>query len=117
METKSCPACFQSIDVRAIKCSFCASRQPDAAVLHRNVPGRVLGGVCAALSLQLGWDPVLIRVLLVVSIAGTGALTLWAYGFVWFLTPFDAHSKSPATKLVDGLSNLFSRGSEPSSQV
>lgn len=116
METKSCPACFQSIDARALKCSACSSRQPDAPMMHRNVPGRVLGGVCAALSLQFGWDPVVIRVLLVVSIVATGFLTLWAYALVWFLTPYEAMGKAPATNLVDGLSNLFSRDSVPSSE-
>ena len=117
METKSCPACLQSIDALAIKCSSCGSRQPDAPLMHRNLPGRVLGGVCAALSLQLGWDPVLIRVLLVVSIVATGALTLWAYALVWFLTPFDVQGKAPATRLIDWLSNLFSKPSVPSSDT
>ena len=117
METKSCPACFQSIDARAIKCSSCGSRQPDAPLMHRNISGRVLGGVCAALSLQFGWDPVLIRVLLVTSIVVTGAMTLWAYALIWFLTPFEAQGKAPATKLIDGLSNLFSKNSAPPSEV
>ena len=117
METKTCPACLQSIDERAIKCSHCASRQPDAPLMHRNLQGRVLGGVCAALSLQFGWDPVLIRVLAVMSIVVTGALTLWAYALVWFLTPFDVHGKAPATRLVDWLSNLFSRQSVTSTRA
>ena len=116
METKSCPACLQSIDARAIKCSFCASRQPDAPMMHRNIPGRVLGGVAASLSLQFGWDPVLIRVLLVVSIVATGALTLWGYALIWFLTPYEVHGKAPATKLIDGLGNLFNKDRVPSSQ-
>ncbi len=116
METKSCPACLQSIDARAIKCSFCSSRQPDAPLMHRNLPGRVLGGVCAALSLQFGWDPVLVRVLLVVSIVGTGALTLWAYALIWFLTPFEVQAKAPATKLVDALGNLFNKDPVPTVQ-
>lgn len=116
METKSCPACFQSIDARAIKCSHCGSRQPDAPLMYREVPGRVLGGVCAALSLQLGWDPVLVRVLMVVSIVATGFLTLWAYALLWFLTPYEPSGKPPATRLIDALGNLFGRGGVPSSE-
>jgi phage shock protein PspC (stress-responsive transcriptional regulator) len=114
METKNCPACFEAIDLRAIKCSHCAARQPDAPLMHRGVPGRVMGGVCAALSLQLGWDPVLIRVLLVSSIALTGGLALWVYGLVWFLTPFETLGRAPATRLADALSNLFGRSPAPS---
>ena len=117
METKTCPACLQSIDLRAIKCSHCASRQPDAPMMHRNLPGRVIGGVCAALSLQFGWDPMLIRVLLVAGSAISGGLVLWAYGLTWFLTPFDAHGKAPATRIFDWLSNLFARPSTTSTPV
>lgn len=116
METKTCPACFQSIDARAIKCSHCASRQPDAALMHRNHPGRVLGGVCAALALQFGWDPTILRVLLVLTIGVSGTLTLWAYALLWFLTPFEASSRAPATKLVDGLGNLFNKERIPTPQ-
>ena len=79
--------------------------------MHRNLPGRVLGGVCAALALQFGWDPVFVRVLAVVSIAVTGAITLWAYALVWFLTPFTPGGKAPATRLVDWVSGLFNRDS------
>jgi phage shock protein PspC (stress-responsive transcriptional regulator) len=116
METKSCPACLQSIDARAIKCSACGSRQPDAPLMHRDVPGRVMGGVCAALSLQFGWDPVLIRVLMVVGIGATGGITLWAYALLWFLTPFEVRGSAPATKLIDGLGNLFNKERVPTAQ-
>lgn len=115
MDNKTCPACFQTIDARALKCAHCGSRQPDAPLMYRAQPGRVLGGVCAAISLQWGWDPVLVRVLMVVSIVATGFLSLWAYALIWFLTPFEPAGKPPATKLIDGLSNLFSRDGVPSS--
>lgn len=115
MDTKACPACFQSIDARALKCAHCGSRQPDAPLMYREQPGRVLGGVCAALSLQLGWDPVLIRVLFVVSIVATGFLSLWAYALIWFLTPYEPAGRPPATKLIDGISNLFGRDGVSSS--
>ena len=71
--------------------------------------------VHASLSLQLGWDPVLIRVLFVVSIVATGFLSIWAYALIWFLTPFEPAGRAPATKLIDGVSNLFGRDGVPSS--
>ena len=117
METKTCPACLQSIDLRAIKCSNCGSRQPDAPLMHRNLPGRVISGVCAALSLQFGWDPMLVRVLLVTSAALTGGMVLWAYALIWFLTPFEVRGKAPATRLFDWLTNLFSKSTETSTPV
>ncbi len=116
METKSCPACFQSIDSRAIKCSSCGSRQPDAPLMHRDLPGRVMGGVCAALAVQTGWDPVMIRVLCVISIAATGALSLWAYALLWFLTPFEIQGRAPATRLVDAVGNLFNKQRVPTAE-
>ncbi len=85
--------------------------------MHRNLPGRVLGGVCAALSVQFGWDPTLVRVLLVVSVGVTGGMGLWAYALIWFMTPFEAAAKAPATRLVDWASGLFSRQTVPSSQA
>ncbi len=80
-------------------------------MMHRNVPGRLVGGVCAALAMQFGWDPTVIRVLMVTSVVVTGAMTFWAYLLVWFMTPFDSHGKAPATHLVDWVSNLFGRPS------
>ena len=114
METKNCPACFQSIDVRATRCSHCASRQPDAPSMHRDLPGRVLGGVCTALALQFGWDPLLVRVLVVSSAALSGGMVFWAYALIWLMTPFEANSKAPATKLIDWVTGLFSGPSSTS---
>lgn len=74
-----------------------------------------MGGVCAAMSLQFGWDPVLIRVLMVVSIVATGALSFWAYLLIWFLTPFDVRGKAPMTRFIDMLGTLFNKGSVPTS--
>jgi phage shock protein PspC (stress-responsive transcriptional regulator) len=117
METKTCPACLQSIDVRAIKCSHCASRQPDAPMMHRDLPGRILGGVCSALALQFGWDPMVIRVLLVATATLSGGLAFWAYLLCWAVTPFEARGKAPATRLYDSLGNLFSKPAASSPPV
>lgn len=106
--TKSCPACFSSIDVRATRCPACAQRQPDSTGLHRDVPGRVLGGVTAALAHHFNWDLTLLRVAFVASIAIAGPVALWAYAALWLMLPFEALGKAPLTRLLDGLSTLFS---------
>ncbi|GMU59289.1 MAG: hypothetical protein AMXMBFR34_10520 [Myxococcaceae bacterium] len=111
--SKNCPSCFKEIDARASRCPFCAQRQPDAPSLYRDVPGRLAGGVCAALSLHFNWDVTLMRVLFVASLAVTGGLVLWVYAMIWFLTPFEARGRSPATKVLDGLGNLFAKPTTP----
>ncbi len=75
--------------------------------MHRNVPGKVLGGVCAALSLQLGWDPVVVRAIFVASLAITAGMGLWIYALLWLVTPFEPRGKAPASKAVDLVSGLF----------
>jgi phage shock protein PspC (stress-responsive transcriptional regulator) len=107
--TKNCPSCFKDIDSRAARCPFCAQRQPDAPALYRDVPGRLVGGVCAALALHFNWDVTVMRVLFVGSLAVTGGLAAWVYFLVWFLTPFEARGRTPATKGMDALSNLFAK--------
>lgn len=114
MDTKTCPACYSTIDARALRCSACAARQPDAPVMHRDLPGRVMGGVCAALSLQLGWDPVVVRALFVASLGLTGPIGLWVYGLLWLITPFEPRGKSPLSRVIDWFSALFKvREAEP----
>ena len=110
--SKTCPACGEEISRRAIRCSHCTSRQPDAPLMHRNVPGRVLGGVCAALSLQFGIDAVMVRVLFVLSLAISGGLTFWGYALLWVLTPFEVDGVAPAPRAVDWLKGLFSKSTQ-----
>ena len=106
--TKSCPACFSNIDVRASRCPSCAQRQPDAVGLHRDVPGRALGGVTAALAHHFNWDLTLMRIALIASVAIAGPVTLWVYAALWLMLPYEAAGKAPLARLFDGLSNLFS---------
>jgi phage shock protein PspC (stress-responsive transcriptional regulator) len=84
---------------------------PDAPLMHRNVPGRVLGGICAALSLQLGIDAVLVRVVFVLSIAFSGGLTLWGYGLLWLLTPYESDGVAPAHQMIEWMKGIFSKPS------
>ncbi len=109
---KTCPACREEIARRASRCPHCTSRQPDAALMHRNVPGRVAGGVCAALSLQWGWDPVLVRVLFVLSLAATGGLAFWAYALLWVLTPYEADGSTPVKQGSEWVKGVFTRADE-----
>lgn len=106
--SKTCPACFKDIDSRATRCSFCTQLQGDVPGLSRDVPGRVAGGVCAAIAQHFNWDPTLMRVAFVVSLALLGPVPLWAYLAVWLATPFAAGGKAPLTRFIDALSNLFS---------
>lgn len=110
-DTKRCPACLTDIDSRASRCPSCAQRQPDA-ILHRDVPGRVLGGVASALAQHFNWDVTLLRIVMVTSLAFTGGLVFWVYAAAWLMTPFAVNDRAPMQKLVDAVSRLFtpSRG-------
>jgi len=106
--SKTCSACFKDIDGRALRCPFCAQRQTDVVGLYRDVPGRVMGGVCAALALHFNWDVTLMRIAFVASLALFGPLALWVYAAAWLMTPFTQAGKAPLARLFDALSNLFS---------
>jgi phage shock protein PspC (stress-responsive transcriptional regulator) len=106
--TKQCPACFQDIDARATRCAHCAQRQPDGVGLTRDVPGKLLGGVCAALALHFNWDLTLMRVAAIASLVLLGPLTVWIYLALWLMTPLRATDKAPLARFFEGLSRLFS---------
>lgn len=106
-DLKTCPECLSSVEPQARRCSHCGCRQPDAAGLYRNVPGKLIGGVCAALAAQLGLDLTLLRVLAVASTALTGGLVFWVYTLLWVLTPFQPHGRSPARQLFDWLNGVL----------
>lgn len=105
--TKTCPACFKDIDRRASRCSFCAQRQGDVG-LYRDVPGRVAGGVCAAIALHFNWDVTLMRIAFVVSLALLGPIPIWVYVAAWLMTPFAQDGKAPLGLFMDWVGKLFS---------
>lgn len=107
-QTKQCSACFKDIDSRATRCGFCSQRQNDLVALYRNVPGRAVAGVCAALAHHFNWNIALVRVLFVASLAVTGGLVFWVYAAAWLLTPYEQSGKSPINKLLDAVRDLFS---------
>ena len=73
----------------------------------RNVPGRLAAGVCVAIANHFRWNVVLVRVAFVATLAISGGLACWVYLAFWALTPFDAGSKSPAQRLLGGVSSFF----------
>jgi phage shock protein PspC (stress-responsive transcriptional regulator) len=105
--TKSCPACFEQIDARALRCPNCAQRQSDAPPLHRDVPGRLVGGVCAALALHFNWDVTVMRLVVVASLVSSAGVGVWLYALGWLMTPFEQGGKSPALRFVDWVGHLF----------
>lgn len=106
--SKNCAACFKDIDSRALRCPFCTQRQADVVGLYRDVPGRLAGGVCAAIALHFNWDVTLMRVAFVASLSFLGPIPVWIYGAVWLMTPYAQTGKAPLTRLVESLGNLFS---------
>jgi phage shock protein PspC (stress-responsive transcriptional regulator) len=105
--TKRCPVCFETIDARATRCPRCAQRQPDAPGLHRDVPGRLAGGVAAALALHFNWDVTVVRVALVALSAASVGLGAWVYLLLWVTTPFEVRGKAPGQRLVEWAQRLF----------
>ena len=94
--SKSCPSCFKT------------SRQTDVVGFYRDVPGRVVSGVTAAIALHFNWDVPLMRIAFVVSLAVLGPVPIWIYVAAWLSTPFAQDGKAPLTRMIDWLSNLFS---------
>jgi phage shock protein C len=105
--TKTCTACLTTIDVNATRCSNCTQRQPDAG-LSRDVQGRVLGGVCAALAQHFSWDVTLLRIIFVSSVAVTGGLVFWVYVATWLMTPFGRFDRAPMARFLDAVGAVFS---------
>jgi phage shock protein PspC (stress-responsive transcriptional regulator) len=106
--TKGCSSCFKDIDSRATRCPFCAQRQSDVVGFYRDVPGRALGGVTAAIAQHFNWDVTLMRIAFVASLAITGGLVFWVYFAAWVMTPFHPTDRAPLVKLTDKLGTLFS---------
>ena len=59
----------------------------DPRRVTRDGEHRMAGGVCAGLAAYYGWDPTLVRVLMVLALVPAGPLGLAAYGAAWLLMP------------------------------
>lgn len=109
MNDKPCPQCFQSIDGRASRCNHCGARQADATPLHRDVKGRMLAGVCAAVAQQLNLDVALVRVLFAIFAMATVGMAFSFYMLMWLLTPYELGGVAPAERFLRSLGSLFNR--------
>lgn len=85
--------------------------------MHRGHPDKVIAGVCAGLSDQLGIDTVIIR--LFFAIAGFVSLgtVAWAYVLLWVLMPERMGAPSPASKLLRNVKTAFSSDGLPTRDV
>jgi phage shock protein C len=106
-ETKRCTACFETIDARATRCPRCTQRQPGGPGLYRDVPGRLVGGVCAAVAQHFNWDLTLVRLVLVTAALGSGGLLAFVYSALWLLLPFERGGRSPGEQALAWVQKLF----------
>jgi phage shock protein PspC (stress-responsive transcriptional regulator) len=106
-ETKTCSGCFEHIDARAGRCPKCTQRQPDVPGFHRDVPGRLVSGVCAALAAHFNWDVTVMRVAVVALGFFSASLVFWVYLALWVMTPAVAGGEAPAQRALSWLSRLF----------
>ncbi|HZN94680.1 MAG TPA: PspC domain-containing protein [Myxococcales bacterium] len=113
MDKKTCPTCRSEIDTAALRCPNCRARQPDMPSMHRDVPGRLLAGVCAAISRELQVDATLVRVVFAVACLVSGGMAFGAYAMIWLLTPFKAGGKTPASRLLDWMEGLLRSPTAP----
>ena len=58
--------------------------------LTRPKDGRLLAGVCAGIARRFGWDPWLVRILVVTLMVALPGSQLLAYPIAWALTPEDS---------------------------
>lgn len=100
---KRCTACAEELRLEARKCPHCGSRTEP---LHRDVEGRKLFGVCAALGHHFSVDAALVRVGFVVALAVSFGTALLVYLLLWAFTPPTALGTAPLQSAVDWLSRL-----------
>lgn len=88
-----CPACNTTINEQARFCSNCGCALTSTSYarqwprLERPLIGRRIAGVCAAFANRYGWDPMLVRLILVLAVfCGAGA-PLLAYIIAWIVIP------------------------------
>jgi phage shock protein PspC (stress-responsive transcriptional regulator) len=81
--------------------------------MHRDVPGRLLAGVCAAIGRELQVDPTMVRIAFAVGCLLSGGLVFGAYVMIWLLTPFQASGRAPVTRALDWLDGMLGSSTTP----
>ncbi|HVE87119.1 MAG TPA: PspC domain-containing protein [Myxococcales bacterium] len=113
MDKKTCPTCRSEIEAAAFRCPHCRARQPDVPPMHRDAPGRMLAGVCAAIGRELQIDVTLVRIAFALACLLSGGLAFGAYVMIWVLTPFQPGGRAPATRALDWLEGLLGSSTMP----
>lgn len=106
MDSKTCAFCSAEVAFAASHCAACGAKQP-GSTMHRGHPDKILAGVCAGLSDQLGIDAVIIRIFF--GIAGFVSLgtVFWAYVLLWVLMPERPGMPSPASRMMRNVKSAF----------
>lgn len=101
-----CAACGNTVNDTARFCSACGAPLAGAAYasqwprLERPRQGRRIAGVCAAFAQRYGWDPMLVRLILVLAVfCGAGA-PLIAYFIAWIIIPNEPYMLPQTTGVV-----------------
>jgi phage shock protein C len=101
--TTRCRNCSGELSAEAAKCPLCGKR---AVTMHRG-EGRVVAGVCSALSRELDVDTALVRVAFVLLFFASGGAALAAYLLIWGFTPARAWGKAPLKGPLDWVSRTL----------
>ena len=88
-----CSVCGAPVGDRAKFCSSCgtafvgqtAGYVPGRLVRPRH--GRVIAGVCAGFALRYGWDPIVVRLVLVLALVLGVGTPILAYLIAWVIMP------------------------------
>ena len=103
----TCAACGNSVNDTARFCSACGAPlgagQPYARQwprLERPRQGRRIAGVCAAFAQRYGWDPLLVRLILVLGVFCGAGFPLLAYLIAWIVIPNEPYLLPQTTGVV-----------------
>lgn len=88
-----CPSCQTNLNETSRFCSTCGYAFTSAGYVRQWPPlerpreGRRIAGVCAAFANRYGWDPMLVRLILVLAVFCGAGSPLIAYIVAWIVIP------------------------------
>jgi phage shock protein C len=105
-----CTNCSSEVQVGSRFCSACGVRLTPAYVpvqeaasregLYRSREGRMIAGVCAGFARRYGWDVVIVRLLLVLTVLVGCGMPILLYIVGWFVMPKEPYAFAVATPVV-----------------
>lgn len=117
---KYCPWCGEQIKAEAVKCRHCKRMISEPAVQRytrlrgrRDLPGRMLAGVCAYVAQAMGLARTPVRVVFALCAVLALPAALAAYGAIWALVPFRESEPSAAERFVDWMRRTFGEKPQP----